>query len=64
MNTNNGSEIPRMPGWQRKLAALGEVLAVLVIGNVLARLVSNVIGFAGSKAQLNENLAEGIKPDL
>jgi membrane protease YdiL (CAAX protease family) len=53
-----------MPTWQRKLAALAEVLAVLVIGNVLARLISNVIGFAGSKQQLNETIAEGIQPDF
>ncbi len=49
--------------WLRRTAALGEVLGVLLLGNVMARLISNLIGLAGSKQQLNA-VPEGVDPDF
>ena len=39
--------------WRRQLAAVLEVLAVLVGGGLLARAVSNSVGLAGARALIN-----------
>jgi membrane protease YdiL (CAAX protease family) len=53
----------RKDRWQRRAAALGEVLGVLLVGNLIARAISTAIGLANSKQQLNA-ITEGSQPDF
>jgi membrane protease YdiL (CAAX protease family) len=57
---NSGSEVPR---WVRRMAAVLEVVAVLVCGSLMARAVSDSVGLARSRALINA-LPEDAAPDF
>ncbi|MGD2151630.1 MAG: hypothetical protein PVG79_00090 [Gemmatimonadales bacterium] len=61
-----GSRYPQLSGvprWSRRLAAVLEILAVLVGGSLLARTISTAVGLARSRALINA-LPEDATPDF
>jgi membrane protease YdiL (CAAX protease family) len=57
------SAVSGVPRWAGRIAAVLEVVAVLVGGSLLARAVSNSVGLARSRALINA-LPDGATPDF